>query len=88
MRWGPALFWFAAACMLHTLIDIPLHYDDGPLVFYPLNWQARFYSPVSYWDPRRYGIPVAIMEHLMVLGMGISGDGSGGAGGDAGRAVD
>jgi hypothetical protein len=69
MRWGPALLWFAAGCMLHTIVDIPLHYDDGPLVFFPFDWQTRFHSPVSYWDPRRFGIPAAIVEHLLVAGM-------------------
>lgn len=67
--WGASFFWFAAACLLHTAIDIPLHYDDGPLVFFPLDWQTRFYSPISYWDPRHYGIPFAIAEHLLVLGL-------------------
>lgn len=66
---GAALFWFALACALHTAIDIPLHYDDGPLVFFPFDWQTRVYSPVSYWDPERYGRPFAIFEHLLLLGM-------------------
>lgn len=68
-RWGAALFWFALSCMVHTLIDIPLHYDDGPLLFFPLEWQTRFYSPVSYWDRRHYGAQFAIFEHLLVLGL-------------------
>lgn len=66
---GAALFWFALACALHTAIDIPLHYDDGPLLFFPFDWQTRFYSPVSYWDPQRYGRPFGIFEHLLLLGM-------------------
>lgn len=49
------LFWLSAAAMLHTLLDIPLHVDDGPLLLFPLNWTWRFASPVSYWDPRFYG---------------------------------
>jgi hypothetical protein len=57
------------ASALHTAIDIPLHYDDGPLLFFPFDWQTRFYSPVSYWDPNRYGVPFAIFEHLLLLGM-------------------
>lgn len=65
--WGPALFWFAAACMGHLLIDIPVHYDDGPLLLFPFNFNLRFYSPVSYWDPERYGRPFAIFEHTLVL---------------------
>jgi hypothetical protein len=66
---GAALFWLGLACILHTAIDIPLHYDDGPLLFFPFDWETRFYSPVSYWDPARYGRPFAIFEHLLLLGM-------------------
>lgn len=68
-QWGAALFWFGLACALHTAIDIPLHYDDGPLVFFPFDWETRFHSPVSYWDPARYGRPFALFEHLLLLGM-------------------
>lgn len=64
---GGWIFWFAASCLLHTAIDIPLHNDDGPLVFFPLDWETRFHSPLSYWDPRHYGIPFAIFEHLLIL---------------------
>ena len=59
-RWRPvavrSLRWlcFFAACGLHCVVDIFTHADDGPLVGFPLNWQWRFASPVSYWDPR-YG---------------------------------
>lgn len=67
--WGAALFWFGLACTLHTAIDIPLHYDDGPLLFFPFDWETRFYSPVSYWDPTRYGRPFVIFEHLLVSGL-------------------
>jgi hypothetical protein len=67
--WGAWLFWFGLSCLLHTAIDIPLHYDDGPLLLFPFNWEVRFHSPVSYWDPARYGTPFTIFEHLLVLGM-------------------
>ena len=67
--WGAVLFWFAAACGLHTLIDIPLHADDGPLILFPLDWSTRVHSPVSYWDPKHYGRQFAIFEHLLLLGM-------------------
>lgn len=66
---GAGLFWLATACLIHTAIDIPLHYDDGPLLLFPFNWTLRFYSPVSYWDPRRYGNIVAPLEHLFILGL-------------------
>lgn len=64
-KWAPWFFWLAAASLLHTLIDIPLHYDDGPLLLFPLNWSWRFYSPVSYWDPAHYGREFGIFEHLL-----------------------
>lgn len=66
-KWGPALFWFGSACLVHTLIDIPIHYDDGPLIFFPFEWNYRFMSPVSYWDPERYGTQFTIFEHSLVL---------------------
>lgn len=49
------LFWFLIACLLHTGIDILTHVDDGPLLWFPFNWQQRFNSGVSYWDDRYYG---------------------------------
>lgn len=65
-QWGSRLFWFAAACLVHTAIDIPLHHDDGPLLLFPFDWERRFVSPVSYWDPARYGRPFFIAEHLLI----------------------
>lgn len=49
------LFWFLLACLFHSGVDILTHVDDGPVVFFPFNWTARFPSSVSYWDPRHYG---------------------------------
>lgn len=68
-EWGAGLFWLSISAMLHTAIDIPLHYDDGPLLLFPFDWQTRFYSPVSYWDPKRYGKIFAPLEHLLVMGL-------------------
>lgn len=68
-NWGASLFWFAFSCGLHTLVDIPLHTDDGPLLFFPFNWETRFHSPLSYWDPRHYGNYWSPFEHLVVFGM-------------------
>lgn len=61
-KWGANLFWFGLACCLHSLIDIPLHYDDGPLLLFPFEWNLRFMSPVSYWDPARYGREFGLFE--------------------------
>jgi hypothetical protein len=65
--WGRALLWFAAGCLLHGVIDIFTHVDDGPLLFFPLNWTYRFTAPVSYWDPRHGGLIFAPLEHLLDL---------------------
>ena len=51
-RW---CFWFLVACLFHSVVDILTHADDGPLVFFPLNWITRFQSPISYWDTRHHG---------------------------------
>lgn len=67
--WGAALFWFGAACALHTAIDIPVHYNDGPLIFFPFDWETRFYGPISYWESGRGGEWFVIFEHLLLLGM-------------------
>ena len=63
-RW---LFWFVAACSLHSLIDIVTHNDDGPLLLFPVNWQLRFASPVSYWDTEHYGGIFFVFESVLNL---------------------
>jgi membrane-bound metal-dependent hydrolase YbcI (DUF457 family) len=60
-RWARWLLWFVAGCGLHTFVDILTHYDDGPLVFFPLNWKYRFHS-ISYWDRRHGGDWFAWLE--------------------------
>ena len=62
--WGWTLLWFAIGCGLHTLIDIPTHHDDGPLVLFPFDTKFRVNSPISYWD-RGHGARVfGLIEHL------------------------
>lgn len=68
-KWGWMLFWLAAGCGLHSLIDIFTHVNDGPLLFFPLNWTFRFNSPISYWDPEHGGRIFAPIEHLLDVGM-------------------
>ena len=63
--WGTWLFWLACGSMLHTLIDIPLHHDDGPLLLFPFNWSLRFISPISYWDNDYYGQQFFVFEHIL-----------------------
>ena len=62
--------WFFGSCLLHTLVDIPVHHDDGPLIFWPLNWSYRFASPLSYWDRNHYAsivIPFEITLAIVLL---------------------
>lgn len=61
--------WFLLACLLHSLVDIVTHYDDGPLLLWPLDWRLRFYSPVSYWDHRHFGNEAARFELLLNFGL-------------------
>jgi hypothetical protein len=45
----------AASALLHMVCDLPLHHDDAHRHFLPLtNW--RYESPLSYWDPRHFGL--------------------------------
>ena len=67
--WNSWWTWFWLSCLLHTLVDIPVHHDDGPLVFWPLNWSFRYLSPISYWDPKHFGGTVLVVEVLIVLGL-------------------
>lgn len=59
--------WFFGSCLLHTMVDIPVHHDDGPLIFWPLNWSCRFASPISYWDPDHYASIAIPFEIVLAL---------------------
>ena len=61
--------WFLLACLFHSAIDIPTHFDDGPLLFWPVDWTTRFQSPVSYWDPAHYGRPFFVFEVALVVAL-------------------
>jgi len=63
LRWASALRWLAVGLALHSAIDILTHHDDGPLLFFPFDWRTRFYSPVSYWDPARFGRAFTVFEY-------------------------
>ncbi len=54
-RIGSLLLSFAFGTGLHTLVDIPTHHNDGPLLLFPFDWTLRYASPVSYWDPAAGG---------------------------------
>jgi len=60
-------FWLSCGAMLHTLVDIPVHHDDGPLLFWPLNWDIRYISPISYWDSAHFGIPTGLYDIYLII---------------------
>jgi len=55
------LWAFALAALVHVLLDLPLHHDDGRPHFWPFtDWV--YVSPVSYWDPHHYGVQAGWIE--------------------------
>src|SRR5579859_5840196 len=60
--WGQFLFWFAVGCGFHSAVDTVTHYDNGPLVLFPLDWQTRLNSPISYWDKNHRGYTFTVLE--------------------------
>ena len=65
---GNALRLVALAALLHLAADFPLHADDAHRHFWPLtDW--RFFSPVSYWDPRHFGLIVSALEAVLGLAL-------------------
>ncbi|NKB76238.1 MAG: hypothetical protein GKR96_04165 [Gammaproteobacteria bacterium] len=55
-----------ASTVIHCLLDLPVHHDDGHRHFFPLS-DFRFESPLSYWDPNHYGNIVSMMEVILVM---------------------
>ncbi|MFN3190257.1 MAG: DUF4184 family protein [Aureliella sp.] len=60
------LSWMSLSALLHIACDLPLHHDDSHRHFLPLS-QFRFASPISYWDPKHWGIPIAILEASLTI---------------------
>lgn len=48
----------AGAALLHLLLDLPLHHDDGRAHFWPLSGWI-YESPLSYWDRGHHANVVA-----------------------------
>jgi hypothetical protein len=62
---------FVFGCMVHSVVDILTHYDDGPVLFFPFDWHIRFHGPVSYWDKAHYAsqfIWVELGINIVLLG--------------------
>jgi len=65
-RRSPRIVAFCASMLFHAVCDLLLHHDDAHRHFFPfLEW--RFFSPVSYWDPRYYGDVVSSIEIFVVV---------------------
>ncbi|MGI9317470.1 MAG: hypothetical protein ACR2QW_09085 [bacterium] len=52
--------------IIHCLLDLPVHHDDGHRHFFPIS-DFRFQSPVSYWNPDYHGNVVGLMEMALFL---------------------
>lgn len=62
---------FVFGCMVHSVIDVLTHHDDGPVLFFPFEWHIRFYSPISYWDRTYYAdqfFYVELLINILLLG--------------------
>jgi hypothetical protein len=57
---------FFASVLLHAAADLPVHAEDAHRHFFPFS-NYRFESPISYWDVRRHGKVVALVEMLIVF---------------------
>ena len=56
----------ALSMALHVLLDLPFHHDDAHRHFFPFSdW--RFFSPVSYWDPKYHGDVMHIVQITIVI---------------------
>jgi len=64
-RWGGVAFF--ASMLLHQAMDLPLHREDAHRHFLPFS-DFRFESPVSYWDPTRFGAWASLAEAALVAG--------------------
>jgi hypothetical protein len=63
---GGVLLWFLLGWLGHVLADFFTHAEDARPLFWPLSswlWQ----SPVSYWNPDRYGSEFFFAEHALIL---------------------
>lgn len=58
---GEALTFFCLAALLHAVTDFMLHNEDAHMQLWPIS-RWKFASPVSYWDPSRFGSYWSLLE--------------------------
>lgn len=69
-EWGRGLMILCGGCLLHVLMDFPVHTDDAHVHFWPFtDW--RFHAPVSYYRASQFGDIVGSIE--LVLGVALAG---------------
>ncbi|HQY95076.1 metal-dependent hydrolase [Caldilinea sp.] len=61
------VFWAAVAMLIHVFIDIFTHHSDGPLILFPVDWNYRYSSPISYWESGAGGQTFFIFEIILNL---------------------
>lgn len=60
------ILWFLIGWAGHTVADFLTHVNDTRPLFWPLSgWEWS--SPVSYYDPRYYGIWFMVAEHVLII---------------------
>ncbi len=65
VRFQSGLF-FSLSVFLHSLEDLPVHSEYAHRHFLPFSdW--RFFSPLSYWNPKYHAAIVAPIEWAVVL---------------------
>jgi len=59
---------FLAGAASHSVLDLLSHIEDGPLLFWPLDWETRLAGPISHWQTGNGGILITLAEFGICLG--------------------
>lgn len=60
---APWLLMFCWGWLSHLLIDFFTHHEGGHPPLYPFH-RWKFKSPISFYEPERYGRPFSVVEHF------------------------
>lgn len=66
-RHGRWLRSFMYGTMVHSIVDIFTHVDDGPLLLWPFEATVRFASPISHWDASHCAALCVFVETIVCL---------------------
>lgn len=60
------LQYISSAALLHVVMDFFVHHDDAYRHFWPVSdW--KFFSPLSYYDPRFFGQWVSLIDAIVII---------------------